>query len=129
MLDRFLWFLHNTVSHPLMAILDLLGFEDAAVMVHDVTVPQESRLGEVSIDDARVIIMTEDEYMVGLLFTELYALSGGKLGVNRHPFVSEVDGEDHIMWVVSHEVDGEWVQDRSEDIEDALKSAKARHVS
>lgn len=127
MLDNFLWFLHNTISHPLMAVLNLLGFKEAAIMAHDVTVPQESRLSEVSIDDARVVVMSEDEFMVGLLFTELYALSKGKVSVNRHPYVSEVDAEEHIRWVISHEVDGEWVQDRSDDIETALKAAKARH--
>ncbi len=38
---RFQWTLHNVVAHPLMELLNQLGFEKAGTRVHDVTVPKE----------------------------------------------------------------------------------------
>lgn len=97
-------------------------------------VTRESRRSEVSIDDAPFVVMSEDAFTVGLLFAELYALSKGKVGVNRHPYVSEGGarfkwGEQRIRWVISHVIDGEWVNDCSDDVEAAFKAANARHVA
>lgn len=37
---KFMWAVHNLVGHPLMQILALFKFYDAAFWVHDVTVPK-----------------------------------------------------------------------------------------
>lgn len=38
---RFSWTLHNVVAHPLMELLNQLGFERLGNRVHDRTVPKE----------------------------------------------------------------------------------------
>lgn len=40
------WIMHNLVGHPLMQLLALAGFYDAAMFVHDVTVPKPTGASE-----------------------------------------------------------------------------------
>lgn len=37
------WFFHNTIGHPLMGVLQLIGFKELAEYVHDVTLPKGSK--------------------------------------------------------------------------------------
>jgi len=39
---KFMWAVHNLIGHPVMQILALFKFYDAAFWVHDVTVPKPS---------------------------------------------------------------------------------------
>ena len=48
------WMLHNVVGHPLMGLLNFMGFEGLGEWVHEVTLPRERVLGVVG-EDGRVM--------------------------------------------------------------------------
>ena len=35
------WFVHNIFAHPLMQILNMVGLDSIAVIVHDSTLPED----------------------------------------------------------------------------------------
>ena len=39
MLTRLMWFIHNTIGHPIAGILFLFGLDKAGDWVHDITLP------------------------------------------------------------------------------------------
>jgi len=39
------WTTHNLIGHPLMAIAYLVGFDELGKIIHDATLPPETRRG------------------------------------------------------------------------------------
>ena len=91
MLDDFMMFLHDFISHPLMAIIRALGFPRAGKVVHDMTLP-ESLEGAFIIEGDEFIIrnISMEEDMIGMLFSEVYSKSKGQVSVEK------IDGS----WIV-----------------------------
>ena len=77
-------FLHDFISHPIMAIFNLLGFNRAGRVVHNITLPDE-------LDG--VLVINGDEYAltdpkdesgrIGMIFGELYQTAKGKVQITK----------------------------------------------
>ena len=114
--------LHNCVSHPLMGLLQLFGFERAAEVVHDVTLPP---LKLPDGDEIVVIKISDENLEAGQLFTELLTLSSGKVGVVLLKTHDPSESTDRAYWVVSYKPMGseDWQQAKSESLNEALDLA------
>ena len=119
-------FLHNVFSHPLMAILQLLGFERAALVAHNVTLPRDPDIDPDAI--AAVIEISPDNIAIGMMFSELLALSDGKAMINRHEERSPDTGSTIRHWTVSHWCSGEWRQDTGPTLSEALEVSLDRQI-
>lgn len=111
-----MWLLHNVVSHPIMGILDLLGFDSAATFVHDITLPQVDQ-------GPNFIPVFEGSESVGQDFTELLTLARGRVEIKRKVDNSGNEDIERPQWVVSYQVRDIWRQSRSNSLTEALRDA------
>lgn len=115
-------FIHNVISHPAMAILQVLGFQRAAVAVHNVTVPRMPSLEDQEIDTA-VIKITREQVAIGMSYAELLALSDHKATIARQETYSPETKSTKRSWVVSYWCSGEWHQAQADTLGEAVDAA------
>lgn len=119
--------LHNCVSHPIMGVLQLLGFDRAAAIVHDVTltpyVPPADLNGFDSDEIVSIVKISDEHIEAGHLFTELLTLSNGKAGVEH----MSAEG----CWVVKYQETGgdTWKQVEDANLNTALETAVQAQVN
>lgn len=100
MLRDLLMFIHDFVSHPLMAIFRLMGLNIVSRVVHDLTLPADMN---------GAIVINGDEYMfeermahddIGALLSEVFNSTNGRM---------KAGCVDQDKWAVSFiGRDGEW---------------------
>jgi hypothetical protein len=115
-------FIHNLICHPVMAILQVLGFDRAAVAVHNVTIPRAPSLEEQGIDSA-VIEITREQVAIGMSYAELLALSDHKATIARQETYSPETKSTKRSWVVSYWCSGEWHQAQADTLSEAIDAA------
>lgn len=117
-MHELMWFLHNTISHPVMGLLKLLGFDRAAEVVHDMTVPTAD-MPHVGITDdgeevVAVIRITPEYIETGNNLTALLAMSNGFIRINK-----PAEG----AWVVEFRQGDEWRSESASQLNTALDQA------
>lgn len=122
MLEQFTMFVHNVISHPLMGILQLLGFDDAAIVVHDMTAPSNGIEFPLLGDVIKIVQLDDESVRAGHNFTEFVTLSKGEFSINQLPATATPNPKDDF-WIVSYKVNGEWRQSRSSDLNEAIEAA------
>lgn len=120
----FSMFIHNLISHPLMAVLHLLGFERAAAVVHDMTLPSLS-LDDLDDDDKIVAVfrIPEEDVEAGRHLAELLTLCRREIGINKRPINPSDTSTERVTWEVSYKYGEAWHQVTHETLNGALSRA------